>query len=232
MPGPGADPIDGLSWCSGKTFTDIVRAKSTSFLRASVRNVILLEMKSLHIEIVLSICTDLENLYVMADHYLATVALNIVPLRHLYCGLVSFGLLNDTSSSHINTWNFSKTMWKTVSTPLEVTTAPHRVTSLPDLTHLSLNSIDSLAIVPYLLAACTFLRVLIIQGNPLDRLPESLAEDPRCVIMFVGDGPEGWQRGVITGDDYWARADASSQSATPGESSVRRRCASTGLMSH
>ncbi|KAJ6535254.1 hypothetical protein DFH09DRAFT_1325083 [Mycena vulgaris] len=36
---------------------------------------------------------------------------------------------------------------------------------------------------------------------------ESVARDPRFVVMSVTSYIEDWQRGALSGIDYWARAD-------------------------
>ncbi|KAJ7460262.1 hypothetical protein FB451DRAFT_1563344 [Mycena latifolia] len=36
----------------------------------------------------------------------------------------------------------------------------------------------------------------------------TLAEDPRFVMMLLEHYTQDWQRGILTGNDYWSRADS------------------------
>ncbi|KAK7039951.1 hypothetical protein R3P38DRAFT_2770077 [Favolaschia claudopus] len=88
--------------------------------------------------------------------------------------------------------------------------------SLPSLTHLCLERHSVAELLPLFFEKCTQLAVLIVAfWNPS---PETEAaefvenvrvKDPRMVVM-VFDAQffkEDWQRGVRSGDDFWARAD-------------------------
>jgi hypothetical protein len=84
--------------------------------------------------------------------------------------------------------------------------------NLPALTHLALSNSDLLAIFVRILAVCKSLRALVILGRLQSNLSvpemEILTENPRFVVMQCDNYIADWQRGVLTGNDYWARADA------------------------
>ncbi|KAJ7495503.1 hypothetical protein FB451DRAFT_1387524 [Mycena latifolia] len=80
------------------------------------------------------------------------------------------------------------------------------VTGLIHLSHLSLDNNKLLNICPHLLNACKSLCALVIlHPSPA---PPTLVKDPRFVVMSLKNYTRDWQRGILTGDDYWSRADA------------------------
>ncbi|KAF7360975.1 hypothetical protein MSAN_01127700 [Mycena sanguinolenta] len=82
--------------------------------------------------------------------------------------------------------------------------------SLPKLSHLALNCNMDMHVYVHLLAACKALHALILLRNPPRRRPaemDILIENLRFVMMPVEHYTADWQRGVLLGNDFWARAD-------------------------
>jgi hypothetical protein len=88
-----------------------------------------------------------------------------------------------------------------------------RLGELPQLTHLSVPSHTSnsdTSILAHLLDVCKSLRALVVLEAPTPPTEEMmfLAEnDVRFVTVWPHDGIADWQRSVLTGIDFWARAD-------------------------
>ncbi|KAJ6524653.1 hypothetical protein DFH09DRAFT_1418480 [Mycena vulgaris] len=85
------------------------------------------------------------------------------------------------------------------------------ITALIHLPHLAVDTPNIIPSCPHLLEGCTSLRALII----VDEMPvtdfllprDSFTREPRFVVMPLKNYSGDWQRGVLTGRDYWARAD-------------------------
>ncbi|KAJ7131272.1 hypothetical protein C8R44DRAFT_871785 [Mycena epipterygia] len=63
---------------------------------------------------------------------------------------------------------------------------------------------------PLLYWPLKYLRALVLLHTPPAHLSAELAifsEDPRFVMMQLEYYEEDWQAGILTGDDYWVRAD-------------------------
>ena len=58
---------------------------------------------------------------------------------------------------------------------------------------------------PRIFAACRSLRALVL-SRPTEM--DIVANDPHFVMTVVDSYPADWQRGVLTGHDYWERVDA------------------------
>jgi hypothetical protein len=89
-----------------------------------------------------------------------------------------------------------------------------RLGELPQLTHLSVPSHASNSDTPilaHLLDVCIFLRALVALEAPPTPPTEEIAflaeNDVRFVTVWPHDVIADRQRGVLTGIDYWARAD-------------------------
>jgi hypothetical protein len=82
---------------------------------------------------------------------------------------------------------------------------------LPVLTHLAVNSSTDLDVYVYFFSVRKSLDALILLRRP--RVSGSaeldiLCDNPHFVMMPVEHYKADWQRGVLVGDNYWARADA------------------------
>ncbi|KAJ7486824.1 hypothetical protein FB451DRAFT_1228123 [Mycena latifolia] len=213
--GPHLDAIDGLPLCTVETFTEIAGTQSVSFLRDSVRNLILFVVPSKDVKFIVSTCRNVENLHIMpladiepGDDTLASINM---PLRHLYCdfddlcsvvlfesfSLPPFSRLTHLELFHGLTNNTDFIAWSDVA-------------ELAHLSHLSFDIHTLVTVFEYLLTTCKSLRALVILCPPPRTAVElqTLAKDPRFVMMVVEDYTGDWQRGILTGDDYWSRADA------------------------
>ncbi|KAJ7211981.1 hypothetical protein C8J57DRAFT_1399068 [Mycena rebaudengoi] len=89
-----------------------------------------------------------------------------------------------------------------------------RLGDLPQLTHLSVPSHTSNSgtpILAHLLDVCKSLRALIVLAAPLTPPTDEIAflaeNDVRFVTVWPHDRIADWQRGALTGIDYWTRAD-------------------------
>ncbi|KAJ7131237.1 hypothetical protein C8R44DRAFT_978191 [Mycena epipterygia] len=181
--------------CSLSTFMEIVSTEKASFLRDSVRNLVVDFLSTENIRAVLSTCKSVENIHVIvADSpslYYAPPSLSM-PLRHLYCDIQDF--CDITSFELFRHSSF------------------HRITHLELFTGslISCSATTDIPVCGQALAALKYLRALIILHTPPAHLSvelEILSEDPRFVMMQLEYYEEDWEAGILTGDDYWARAD-------------------------
>ncbi|KAJ7112711.1 hypothetical protein C8R44DRAFT_249949 [Mycena epipterygia] len=83
-------PADLLPSCRVETFMDIVRTQKASFLRDSVRNLMLYCLSAHDTRAVLYFCVSVENLYIVSGGGDLQPALDTMPLRNLHCDLNSF----------------------------------------------------------------------------------------------------------------------------------------------
>jgi hypothetical protein len=214
--------------CSFDKFAQIARSKPPSFLDA-VRNVMVLalhseDMSSADMNIVIRTCPRIENLYIFGSWNLhssihpAAPGLDILPLRHLYCNLnrvfdfTAMDPLSHPSFARITHLELFGNLDQAGDSAEKSLARWTGLANLPALTHLALSNSDLLAIFVRILAVCKSLRALVILGRLQSNLsvPEVgiLAENPRFVVMQCDNYIADWQRGVLTGNDYWARADA------------------------
>ncbi|KAJ7158001.1 hypothetical protein C8R43DRAFT_1105795 [Mycena crocata] len=219
----GCDPIDGLPACSLETFRRIADTKSESFLRDTVRNVIVKLVSSRISRDIITTFTGIENLFIIAVGELHTSAhpaplgLEALPLRHLYCDAedlfdpTRIQALYLPCFSHITHLELFEALEGDAVQYDDAQTYYAVFADLPRLTHLAFDTTDILPVCETLLQVCKTLCVLVILRIP--RIyPEvdmaRLAADPRFVMMVVEHYAEDWQRGVLTGEDYWRRAEA------------------------
>ncbi|KAJ6563300.1 hypothetical protein DFH09DRAFT_481409 [Mycena vulgaris] len=213
-----ANPIDGIPPFTMETFDRIARTKPASFLRDSVRNVIVESIEIEQIKTILATCTGVENLWILpADRRRITsplLAPHGISLRHLYCdfrrlcgAVIVFESFSQPFFSHITHLelfhglpdNGDPAKWD-------------GITALAHLTHLAVGTTPNIfPSCPHLLEGCKSLRALVILEPPSHNLPilplNSFACDPRFVVKPFKNYVEDWQRGVLTGRDFWARAD-------------------------
>ncbi|KAJ7131233.1 hypothetical protein C8R44DRAFT_871755 [Mycena epipterygia] len=216
--------------CGVDTFMQIASTEKASFLRDSVRNLMVDFLSTESTHAVLSACKSVENLHVIIAAGLslqsALPPLDM-PLRHLYCDLQDFCEMSSFEPfchssfhkiTHLELFAGFEGLWS-------------RLVDLPQLTHLALGTTGDIPVCEQVLATLKSLRALVILHHPPPaRLSVELAilsEDPRFVMMGLDYHIEDWQTGILTGDDYWARADEFIAKRISGEiereSPVRRK---------
>ncbi|KAJ6535230.1 hypothetical protein DFH09DRAFT_1284033 [Mycena vulgaris] len=211
-----------------ETFDRIARTKPASLLRDSVRNLIVGFVGVEQIKLILATCTGLENIWIAATGSSTTPLLPAVEgisLRHLYCDfeqlsrfVIAFESFAQPFFSHLTHLE----LFNGLNDADEDPAAWHGIVGLPHLTHLSFAAIHLIELCPHLLDTCKSLHALIILGFPrtafLLRTELALLEkDPRFVLMPLERYIQDWQVGVLTGVDYWARADTFIARRTSGE---------------
>ncbi|KAJ6563386.1 hypothetical protein DFH09DRAFT_1159045, partial [Mycena vulgaris] len=177
--------IEGIPPFTMETFDRIARTKPVSFLRDSVRNVVVEMIDREQIKTILATCAGIENLWITTIGSPTTPpfpAVHPISLRHLYCDLAQF------------------------------CGAANGVTALAHLTHLTVDTLNIIPSCSHLLEGCKTLRALIIVDVlPVTDMPvlplDSFARDPRFVVMPLRNYIVDWLRGVLTERDYWTRAD-------------------------
>ncbi|KAJ6583359.1 hypothetical protein DFH09DRAFT_1275183 [Mycena vulgaris] len=208
------DVVNGIPRCHSETFKRFVQSKPASFLRDSVRNLMIYKVPDEQFEMILSSCAGVENLWLfttVSSSDIARVAVESMLLRRLHC---HFHFL----SPCIVIGSFAHPVVRDI-THLELFDAPPNagdnlkaLTGLAHLTHLSLTTATSLQLCPRLLNACKSLRALIVLDFPPTDFPLAelaiIGRDPRFVMMPLHNHIEHWQRGVLAGRDYWGWADA------------------------
>ncbi|KAJ7060805.1 hypothetical protein C8F01DRAFT_175231 [Mycena amicta] len=141
------------------------------------------------------------------------------PLRHLYCQLeLLFDVANIDFATHPTFQHvthlelFGDPFEDFTDEVLAVSEGYSRVLTIPNLTHFAVNDCPAFSICAELLCGHSRLQlfvVLIHESSPRPG-PEhrALTEDVRFVMMDVKEYKDDWQYGRMTGDDYWARAEA------------------------
>ncbi|KAJ7615960.1 hypothetical protein FB45DRAFT_1035133 [Roridomyces roridus] len=174
-------------------------------LRSSARHLWLINASPEHTTLALS-CPLLESAGPHAKQLLALP--NPPPLKRLACNLrrlfdpVDFTHPIFAHLTHLDMWDFRfgrEVDWSGLA-------------SIPNLTHLAFSAIQFLPLLPKVLHTCASLRVLLMlvaphpEGTRLVADPD-LAADPRFVWMRRGEYVEDWHFGVLTGVDFWSRAE-------------------------
>ncbi|KAJ6559826.1 hypothetical protein B0H19DRAFT_1145877 [Mycena capillaripes] len=207
--------IDEIPRCSLETLLLISRTKPASFLHA-VRNVMGIYLGPEEIHTIIRLCPCIHNLFAYSELHSSTHPMPpefyLLPLRQLFCYLTDIFRAPEAPThplfsriTHLDVFH-----WLTESDD-QALARWARLGELPSLTHLALNDGTSLAVCVRLLAVCKFLCALLVLGDslmPSSAEVELLADSPHFVIMEVRDYVADWQRGVLTGNDYWTRADA------------------------
>ncbi|KAJ7131403.1 hypothetical protein C8R44DRAFT_774785 [Mycena epipterygia] len=198
----------------GKAFVALLKSRPASFFRDAVRHVLLTSNTPRDVaEFVLSVCSGVENLWILVYEDLHDPLLPLMGhlfLKQLYCNLQRvFG------SAPID---FTHNLFSQM-THLELFDIPDSdpqfwsgIVLIPHLTHLAFNDLGFLPMGPTLLRTCSSLRLLILL-SPLRAYVtnhpqiEELAKDGRFVLLFCPRYFEDWQMGAHTGIDYWSRAE-------------------------
>jgi hypothetical protein len=182
----------------------MIATTKSALLRNSVHNLLVEEALTLD----LSVFPALQNLWAIRFRVPAFLSIQLAPLRHLYCDV-------DYLEDFVVSGSFNPSAFSNV-THLELFFGPREddtwmaLTAFPRLTHLALNELAYIPHCPPLLDTSKSLRAFIILDVPPDRYRqdlEVLSEDPRFVMMRLLPYIEDWQHGILTGEDYWTRAD-------------------------
>ncbi|KAJ6524610.1 hypothetical protein DFH09DRAFT_1189375 [Mycena vulgaris] len=199
-----ATPIDGIPPFTIETFDRIARTKAGA-----------IEVEQ--IKTILTTCTGVENLWIFPTGPRITPplpAVHSISLRHLHCDLpelcaavIAFESFAQPFFSHLTHLELFNGLSDDGRDPAKW----DGITALAHLTHLAVDTPNIIPSCPSLLEGCKSLRALIIvDGMPVTNffLPlHSFTRDPRFVVMPLKNYHGDWQRGVLTGRDYWARAD-------------------------
>ncbi|KAJ7203043.1 hypothetical protein GGX14DRAFT_544346 [Mycena pura] len=203
-------PIDGIPCCDMDTFRRIAETKSPDFLADAVRNVMIGSWHHNHLQIILSVCLGIQSLFCSGAAYAPPAALEILPLRHLYCKLHSvFSLSADDACTR--RFFAHLTHLRLYNNPEREDAARFAATlaQIPNLSHFAMRPLP--AAYGQILDACTHLRVLVVLTTSMQvlRAEEHWAlVDVRFVQMSPWRYKMDWKLGILTGDDFWARADA------------------------
>ncbi|KAJ7270131.1 hypothetical protein B0H12DRAFT_1320326 [Mycena haematopus] len=215
--------IDGLPVCNAKTFVDVLRRKSASFLYESVRNVMIQDVAPDFIIDIVQTCPRIENLSISAPlKLLDRRGFDVLRPKQLYCALHdivdrrtninTFTLPIFSQLTHLNLFYFIDESVDSEATVLARWTA---IGSLQKLTHLSLPSHTTkggLPILSRLLEVCKSLRALVVLRPPPSTPSAEIAflaeHDVRFVMMRLRSSmSDDWQMGALTGYDHWVCAD-------------------------
>ncbi|KAJ7182411.1 hypothetical protein C8R43DRAFT_967178 [Mycena crocata] len=205
----GCSPIDGLPHCNFDTFR-LLATERSSLHRDSVRNIIVKGMRRSDLKTILTAFVG-----VVGINFEASIGprnhryLGNLPLRSLYlaaCDFVEMAKIDPLQySCFVNISHLELFEFEVLEYAEGVTYTA--LAALPRLTHLSF--IDCHSVPPFcaqLLDTCQGLCALVLP-NILEGEVVSDIVDPRFVAMSLGDYAADWQRGILLGDDYWARAD-------------------------
>ncbi|KAJ7493076.1 hypothetical protein B0H11DRAFT_2007107 [Mycena galericulata] len=202
-----ATPIDDLPSCSVDAFIGITRTNQAMLLK-SVRNLMLRNTSSDDAESIISACSGVQNLYITNVLLHTSTRMyfpghDTMPLTRLYCDR------GDIFAPQYPP--FAHPLFATI-THLELfhldddDESRKNLALLPHLTHLAYDAY-SLRSWKQLLEECKSLRVLICIRWQSPRHDQPVVEDPRFVMMWVKEYIADWQRGTLTGRDYWTRAE-------------------------
>ncbi|KAJ7430596.1 hypothetical protein FB451DRAFT_1495825 [Mycena latifolia] len=194
----GGDALDEIPPCPVEAFTRIAGTESVSFLRDSVHNLHHTQHRR------------------RAQQYLPHLDRSKAPV--LFGPFESFSHPLFSYLTHLELFSGLTNDDDDLAARSSST-----ITGLSHLTHLSFDTTAILAICAHLLTGCRSLRALIIlRPPPRYEVTElhTLPEDPRFVMMLLEHYIQDWQRGILTGNDYWSSADSFIEVGYPGQSIV------------
>ncbi|KAJ7626127.1 hypothetical protein FB45DRAFT_1060634 [Roridomyces roridus] len=186
-------------------------------LRDSVRNLCLQHVSLPVVEYILSTCDNIQDLSIFPAHHPSLLDIvGKLRLRHLHCDLQSLfsGIERNYVLAHID---YTHSLFSNITHP----TLPNE-----SLIHLPrpTGPYKFLSLVPRTLRACPALRVILFQiiTDEWDReVDASITRDPRFVQMALPmtilEHASDWLDGVLTGSDYWARAEEHIKKRIAGE---------------
>ncbi|KAJ6574439.1 hypothetical protein B0H19DRAFT_1124492 [Mycena capillaripes] len=193
-----------------------IRSKPASFFHYSVHNICILFNDELqaNVETLLSVCTGVQNLSILRGIDGTTIdemaLITRLRLTHFY------GTLNSVASrpppthpSFAYITHLGLKSWDATWPPddLMLLNCDH-LSFMPRLTHLSFDGSGYIQKSLHILETCKFLRVLVafhVYSPPSDI--GALSRDLRFVAMRNDNFLRDWQKGALTGVDYWARAE-------------------------
>ncbi|KAJ7089494.1 hypothetical protein C8R43DRAFT_1050600 [Mycena crocata] len=193
------------------SFLDVIRAKPTTLLRASVRHVFASSQDATWL---LSTCLQIENLFVIGlglEEHLTTLA--ALQLKRLCCSLVeiflSISKIDFTHQlfSHLtHLWHFAHVGKAELWSGLAL---------IPHLTHLTFSHPGFLPLYLGFLDTCKSLRVLVHRefgggSYETEGGTVQLAENHRFVWMNHTNSTDyqaDWLVGAHTGTDFWSKAE-------------------------
>ncbi|KAJ7651393.1 hypothetical protein FB45DRAFT_1051127 [Roridomyces roridus] len=180
-------------------------------LLMGVQNLMLLELDTKESHTIVSACPNVQNLCILLPGLAAVqrrTALEVMPLRHLYCQLDDLGIFSNkdiflsplfAGITHMELYDLDDEdeYWTGLA-------------ALPRLTHLAFDAFTASLTARYkeLLKVKTGLKALIVLRRLLARHPQIRVEDKRFVMMPLEDYTRDWQCGILYGNDFWARAEA------------------------
>ncbi|KAJ6468919.1 hypothetical protein C8R45DRAFT_435870 [Mycena sanguinolenta] len=213
----GCDSIDGLPVCDVEIIACL--AQHPDSILDAARNVIAFLISPAALNTIIQACPRIENLFMLPTGALPAEGLSAfddLPLKHLHAS--PYHILDLTSATtvlrppflYITHLELCAELDREDDNDDEALARWMTLASLPKLSHLALNSNVDMHVYVHLLAACKALHALILLRGPPRRKPaemDILIENPRFVMMLVEHYTADWQRGVLLGNDFWARAD-------------------------
>ncbi|KAJ7847265.1 hypothetical protein B0H14DRAFT_3676625 [Mycena olivaceomarginata] len=165
------------------------------------------EVPAKEVTTIISACPAVENIYIfpLPDSTSSNITFDMIPPGRLHCpdkrdipfesfghpffrNLTHFSMEISLHEDDVNDF----AAWTVLST-------------LPRLTHLAIFDL------PPENQIFESLHALVIHYPPSNQYvglsEEPLSQDPRFVMTSLESYREGWQRGALTGEDFWARAD-------------------------
>ncbi|CAK5272469.1 unnamed protein product [Mycena citricolor] len=201
---------------------DVIDRLSTAYpgaLQNIVKNIMLIGERRDTVERVLRSCNAAENVF-LAGCATRGLDLSLISpsLRHLHCTAETLELLNwkpegytFPALTHLELFNIdSHSHGRVPQTLLRLLSRKH----FPYLAHLAISATSVIRYLPEVIPHLQNLESIVIvsayrivSSTPL---PESdrriLMGDQRLVLVSVPDYVEDWQDGVLTANDFWARA--------------------------
>ncbi|KAJ7194792.1 hypothetical protein C8J57DRAFT_1423604 [Mycena rebaudengoi] len=222
--------LDSLPVLTQEMFKRIVRTKPI-LLRDAVRNVMIRYEGYVYeadVADIVHACLGIENLnfeinpstdlgmgeYGLDESYITGI--QTLPLRRMHCDLLQLfdWAIGQPSRLSLFTHLTHLDLFYWFNQANSTAEARTRLGDLPQLTHLSVPSHTSNSgtpILAHLLDVCKSLRALIVLAAPLTPPTDEIAflaeNDVRFVTVWPHDRIADWQRGALTGIDYWTRAD-------------------------
>ncbi|KAJ7670067.1 hypothetical protein DFH06DRAFT_1179928 [Mycena polygramma] len=192
----------------------LIHTKSPSFFKGCVRHLLLAQMTVKDAAVILSACSNVQNLWlqVWAPAIIPQLTLPLKRLHSWLSALFGAGHPDFThrmfaSITHLEIFDTAVDIDKRVWSAL---------TLLPSLTHLVVHNDDEYLPMGFsLLRPLTSLRVIVLLLERADwevgvpdfcDVPE-LAQDPRFVIIRCPMQLDEWILGAQNGRDYWLRAE-------------------------
>ncbi|KAJ7204168.1 hypothetical protein GGX14DRAFT_647743 [Mycena pura] len=219
-------PIHGIPCCDMDTFRRITETKSPDFLADAVRNVMVGSSDDDHLQTIFSACPGIQNLYSSGNPYAPRAALDILPLRHLYCALGtvfdSSAHVHDAGSRRIFAHLTHLQLFRGGPEPRDNELFVSTLAQIPNLSHLSMYPTLQ-PIYSQILDACTHLRVLVVLTMQIWRGEQYAGlSDVRFVRMRPRrSAGVDWELGILTGNNFWARAEAIVARKIAGKRSIQ-----------